>query len=112
MIFVILSDFLFLDENGTATTSNAYKLSPMADELRLQVAGSSVDLKVQCMIDTVGDEWADCAVISAADNKTYDSISAAGIYLVPVRGVKRVQVVDNGAGGGVRVYGVSSGEVY
>lgn len=104
---MVLRSFLFLDDTDSTGESNPISCTngkQLALNVELITSGESIDLDVMGQIDLDGD-YQTLGVISAIDFATASSISAEGIYFIPVDGIIRVKIVNNGTAGSVKVFG-------
>lgn len=105
---MVLSDFLFFDENSTQTTSNEWKISGRADDVMIQVDGDNVDVTVEAMIDIYAN-YESVAVVSMDDFSTNNKITKAGLFLIPASCIQSIRLTNNGTAGSVRAYGLAKG---
>lgn len=107
---MILSGFLFLDENDTTGESNAFSCGA-GKRLALSVEkleSTTIDITVKGKVDGESDTFFDLAVTDASDLSTAASISDEGIYFVKLNGIQQVMVKNDGTAGEVKVFGVLS----
>ena len=103
--------FLFLDESDTSGESQVFYCEEL-NTLTLQVTSEgAVDLSVQARNDVEEDEFVDCAAIKLADHTAVESISATGMYMVPLTGIAQIKVKNNGTAGGCKVFGIGTDAV-
>lgn len=104
---MVLQNFLFLDDSDSTGESNPLVCTggkQLSLNVELITAGENIDLDVMGQIDLNGD-YHTLGVIGASDFNTASSISAEGIYLVPVDGITRVKIANNETPGSVKVFG-------
>ena len=108
---MIISGFLFLDENDTTGESNLFSCGA-GKRLALSVekldSNTTVDLTVKGKVDCESTESFDLAITGAGDLQTASSIGDEGIYFVRLDGIQQVMVKNDGTAGEVKVFGTLS----
>ena len=108
---MIISGFLFLDENDTSGESNPFSCGA-GKRLALSVekleSNTTVDITVKGKVDCESTEFYDLAVTGASDLQTAATISDEGIYFVRLDGIQQVIVKNDGTAGEVKVFGTLS----
>lgn len=109
-----LDGFKFFDFNSTNTTSSAFANPNRGEALTLQVeAGESASfsIKVEAMNDMARpDSWFELGILDLKNYKKLNRITTEGIYVVPLEGLAKVRLVNEGTAGGFKVYGISTGK--
>ena len=110
-----LSGFKFFDVNSKNAVSLPFANPNIGDALTLQVeniSGSAdINLKIEGMNDLERlDTWYELGILSLKDYKKLSRITEEGLYVIPLSGIYKVRVVSEGAVGGFKVFGISTGE--
>lgn len=98
-------DFLFLD-SSSGEYSNELLVTEGSEELTLHVEAlsGSPNLTIQGMVDLQEGDWQPIAAVQFSSYAVVPSILAAGIYSVPVGGIQRIRIKNNGTAGNVKAY--------
>ena len=100
-----LNSFVFFDADSTSTESNVMDVIDRAEDMTLQISGSgSINLQIKGKSDVKDGGWDNISAVSLGSFSAVQSITAAGIYSVPVRGLTKLKIVNSGDTG-IKVYG-------
>lgn len=103
---MITQDFLFLDSTS-GTYSNELAIIPESEEMTLHVEAISgiPNLTIQGKVDAMGD-WQMIGAVKLSDYSVVSTLNAVGIYSVPVGGIKRIRIKNNGTVKKVKAYAI------
>lgn len=108
-----LNGFKFFDFHSTHATSAAFSNPNFGEAMTLQVedgGSANFSLRIQGMNDLEElDKWYDIGILDLKNYKKLDAITTEGLYVVPLEGLYKIRIVNDGTPGGFKVYGISTG---
>ena len=106
---MVVQDFVFLDSTSISLESNVLDVRYDAKQITLEVqpvvTGGTVNITVKGKVDSNSNVFTNLAVLSATSLENVASITAAGIYYIPVEGIRSCKLVSATTAGDTKAIG-------